>query len=212
MESREPLQHHGRRRVQRSPLAEQLIPSVVSRRTKRIVLFLLGVWFGGVLMVGVAAPAGFWAVDSVMASPPTLAAPVIKGAGPVAVRELLHYQIGEASRALFVIWGWVQIVLAGLVLLLLLFLSTSGKIEVGLSAAMAILALLANFVFIPRLTEVTRGSGAAKGSSAGATFQLLHGGFTAFELTTVVLGAMLLFLLFRPTSVAGGGGGDLGGN
>lgn len=167
---------------------------------------LTGAWLGAILMVALAAPAAFRSVDEVMSSPPPATAKMIKDLGPTAVREVLHYQVGEANRLMFETWGIVQMVLAGLIFLLLLFFSTVGRPALGLSLGMLLLALLMQFVMIPRIVESgrdMRASLSARPAAVMERFRMLHLGFTTFEMAVVLLGAILLILLLRNRRVGG---------
>lgn len=171
------------------------ISSTVSRRTRRLAVFLLGIWFGGILMLGVAAPSSFRAVDRVMAGRQEIVEIAVQKLGPVTTRDLLRFQIAETNRMMFSIWGWVQASLAVSLLLLLVFLSNAGRLSILCSALMAALAALSNFVLIPRIVELGRSN--VKGAGSAERFELMHSGFSAFQAAILVIGLVLLFSLFR---------------
>lgn len=171
------------------------ISSTVSRRSRRLAVFLLGIWFGGILMLGVAAPSSFRAVDRVMAERQGIVETAVEKLGPVTVRDLLRFQIAETNRMMFSIWGWVQSALAVSLLLLLVFLSNAGRLSILCSALMAALAGLSNFVLIPRIVELGRSN--LKGAGSAERFELMHTGFSAFQAAILMIGLVLLFSLFR---------------
>jgi len=161
---------------------------------------------GAILMVALAAPAAFRSVDGVMQAPPPATAKLIKEMGPSAVREILHYQVGEANRHMFETWGVVQLVLGVAVFLPLLFFSTVSRPVLGLSLGMLLLAALMEFLMIPRIVDAGRAIRAGisgQPSAAIERFRMLHLGFTAFELAVALLGAVLLVLLLRNRRTGG---------
>jgi hypothetical protein len=187
-------------RISTSSTAHNRISVETSWRTRRLAAILVSLWFGGILVVALAAPAAFRSVDAVMTAPPEVVAKTMQQIGPASMREILHYQVSEANRQLFDLWGWVQLTLGAVIFLMLLFLSTSGRATLGVSLAMLLLAALMHFLLIPRISEIGREMRAAmKAAPADALrrFQFLHLGFTAFELGVVVLGTVLLVLLLR---------------
>ncbi len=182
-------------------------PSVLNRISpessalvRRVTAVIIGIWFGGILLVALAAPATFRSVDSVLAAPPESVAKAVKTLGPGLTREILQFQIGEANRTLFAVWGWAQLGFGLTILILLLFMSNVGRPALGLSLAMMALAVLMNFVLIPGIADAGRGMRATlQTGPAGLAgrFRTMHIGFTVFELSVVALGSVLLFLLLR---------------
>lgn len=170
------------------------ISTGTSARTRRTVLFLMGLWCGGLLLVSLAAPTSFRAVDTTLQSMPQNLAQMFEQAGRDAVRELLRLQAAETNRTLFAWWGWIQFLLGLAVFMLLLFLSNTGKIVVGIAGLACGLTALMNFIVIPRMSETV----------ANEQFKLLHAGFSAFQVATLVLIAVLLVLLFRRTPMRSG--------
>jgi len=182
--------------------SDDRISSTVSRRSRRLAVFLLGIWFGGILMIGVAARASFRTVERVMAERPEVVDAAVEKLGPVTTRDILRYQIAEANRMMFSIWGWVQVALAATLLLLLLFLSNAGRFSIGCTMLMAALAALSNFVLIPRIVELGRSN--LKGAGSAERFELMHAGFSAFQAAILATGLALLFSLFRRRDVSSG--------
>ena len=174
-----------------------------SSLVRRLAAVLIGVWFGAILVVALGAPAAFHSVDGVLASPPPSVAKAVEALGPGPTRNILRYQVSEANRMLFEIWGWVQVGLGLTVVVLLLFLSNAGRSSLWLSVAMLAMAVMMNSLLIPRMED----TGRQMAFSVHATpaeladryqrFEWMHFGFSAFELIVVALGAILLVLLLR---------------
>ena len=192
----------ARRKTQASYGGER-ISSTVSRRSRRLAVFLLGLWIGGIVDISIAAPVSFRSVEKVMAERPEIVTSAIDKLGPVTMRDILRYQVAEANRMMFTIWGWVQCFLSLALLLLLIFLSNAGRLSLICSGLMSAVAALANFVLIPRIVELARTN--IKGAGSAERFELMHAGFTTFQATILVLGLVLLFSLFRRRERTGGG-------
>ena len=197
---------HQSARIRRSSSS---VHNQISRESswlvRRLAATLIGIWFGGILLVALAAPASFRSVDAVLASPPPAVEKAVEQMGPRTVHDILYYQVSEANRQIFESWGWVQLALGGVIFLMLLFLSTVGKTQIGISLCMFLLSLLMQFVLIPRISELGRLMRRGAQMQPGQLeerFRLLHLGFTTFELTVVVLGTILLLLLLRSRSAA----------
>jgi hypothetical protein len=192
----------AKRKTQASYGGER-ISSTVSRRSRRLAVFLLGLWIGGIVAISIAAPASFRSVEKVMAERPEIVTSAVDKLGPVTMRDILRYQVAETNRMMFTIWGWVQCFLSLALLLLLIFLSNAGRLSLICSGLMSAVAALANFVLIPRIVELARTN--IKGVGSAERFELMHAGFTTFQATILVLGLVLLFSLFRRRERTGGG-------
>jgi hypothetical protein len=164
---------------------------------RRVAAVLVSIWIGGIVMVALTAPASFGTVEPSLAAPAPAVAKVIKAVGPAAARDALRYQVAEVNRAMFDLWGWIQLGLGVAVFGLLLFASTVGRVSLAVALAMMALAAVMRLVLIPRIVELTREIQSAGGPGTAGKLQLLHGGYSAFQFTVVVLGAALLVLLLR---------------
>lgn len=130
-----------------------------------------------------------------MAERAEIVAATVDRIGPVTTRDILRYQVAETNRMMFSIWGWVQCFLSLSLLLLLIFLSNAGRLSLICSGLMTAVAALSNFVLIPRIVELARTN--IKGVGSAERFELMHAGFTTFQVTILVVGLILLFSLFR---------------
>lgn len=176
------------------------VPYETSSLLRRAASILIGIWFGGILMVALSAPAAFRSVDTHLAAPTEATAKALKALGPTTVREILHYQVGEANRLMFESWGWVQSALGAAIFVMLLFGTTVGRPALGIALGQFLMALLMQFIMIPRITEIgrqMRSGSTGQPQDLVARFRAMHLGFTAFELAVVLLGSALLVLLLR---------------
>jgi hypothetical protein len=177
-----------------------LVSPEASWRVRRFVAVLIGMWLGGILLVALAAPAAFRSVDSVMSMPPETVKKAMEKLGPTTLREILHYQVGEANRLLFEAWGTVQLVFGGLVFALLLFFTSTGRAALALAFSMFLLSGMMDLYLIPRITAIGREMRAyarLAPTEALGRFQILHAGFTVFELVVALLGLVLVVILLR---------------
>jgi hypothetical protein len=189
---------HGGAPEERTLLSSRTLRS--DRFARLALSVLIGVWFGGILVVALAVPRSFATVDQVMADPAPEAVKAIRDIGPIRARLLLRYQVSEANRAMLSLWGWAQLALALAVFGITLFGTKAQRLAVALAGAMLLIALVTNFLLVPRLEQISRGSDFAPALSAGPQsdrFMVLHRGFTAFEAVVGILGAVLLGMLFR---------------
>jgi len=183
------------------------------RLARRFLYFLVGVWFGLILSVGLGLPRGMSSVDQVMLAPAPEATEIIKEIGAVNARMLLRYQISEAHRHILGGWGWAQLGLGVLVFGVVLFGTSSGRLAIGLSAGMLALASLMSVFVIPRMEAISRTldfSPATGGAAADDLFELLHRGCVAFEAVIVILGVLLFGVLSKRRRNRSEGGRDDG--
>jgi hypothetical protein len=176
------------------------VSSEAARFFRQVAAVLLAMWFGGILVLGVGIPGTFGSVDGVLKAPPPEFKTTLETAGPANTRALLRYQVAEANGRLFETWAWVQSGLAVAILLVLLFATDCGKPSLLAAAGLAVLALLMQWMVIPRMRETSREAVTAAGqaaSDAAGRFVLLHRGFGAFEAVVVLLGLFLLARLLR---------------
>jgi len=193
-------EEHSSTSDSRTPLA-----AGVSARSRRLLSFVIGIWFGCILLVAFGVPSSFRSVDTALSNPPPAVQTALKALGEGTVRVVLRYQISEANRFLFLLWGWMQFALGVIVFGMLLFFTKSGRVALGIGGAMFLAAVMMNFVLVPRLNEISHQMDYSETArqEASSGFQLLHQGFTAFEGVIVVLGSVLLGLLLAGRAVSG---------
>lgn len=167
---------------------------------RRLSAIFLGAWLGAILMVALAAPAAFRSVDVTLKFRTPLVSQAIKALGEAGVHDLLRYQVGEANRQIFELWGTIQVIFGAVVFFLLLFFSHVRRLGLGVSLAMLLLSAAMDWLLIPTIVETGRKLHTAQGAQAQAAaqnFRALHTAFSTFEATVAVLGVLLLVLLLR---------------
>jgi hypothetical protein len=174
------------------------------RHTMRLASFVMGLWCGCILLIGVAVPVAFHSVDSVLDTPAFEARNMIDRLGPDDARMLLRYQIAESNRSLFIFWGWMQVGFGVALLLFLLFGTATGRISLSLAAMMLAIATWMNWKLIPRMDIMSRGldfKGPAERAGAAGQFVFLHRTFSALEGVIIVLCGILLVRFLRIRTV-----------
>lgn len=168
------------------------ISSSTSTRTRRIVVFLLGAWFGAMLLIVMLAPSTFRVADDMIWRKAESVTEIAKYADMAPVRKLMRDQASEVNRRMFDMWGWIQFAFASIVLGLLIFRSNATKLLLGLAGGSWVFAGLMNFVILPLIS----------GNVSRERFQMLHAGFGVFQLAIALLMGIVLFLLFDKRQAA----------
>ncbi len=166
---------------------------------QRLASLVLAVWIGGIVTVAIAAPIAFRAVDSLMANQPEMLTNAVRKIGPVPMYEVLRLLAGEVNRLLFQTFGYIQLALAAIVFMQVVFFSNLKKVGVFLSGLMLLISSAMGFVLIPQIARVGReiqASAAAK-AAGEERFQALHLAFTSFEIGLAIVGSLLLALLLQ---------------
>lgn len=151
-------------------------------------------------MAALAAPAAFSSVDVTLKFRTPAVNQAIKALGEGGVHDLLRYQVGEANRQIFELWGTLQVIYGAVVFFLLLFFSHVRRLGLGVSLAMLLLSAGMKWLLIPTIVETGRTLHTARGAQAEAAarnFRALHTAFSTFEAAVAVLGVLLLVLLLR---------------
>ena len=106
--------------------------------------------------------------------------------------------------------GWIQVGLSTVLFGVLLLLSTVGKVQLGISLAMAADSLLVKFLFIPNIDQFSRhlvAAEAAQGLQAvNQRYQMASLSFFVSQSVTLVLAGFLLMLLLRRSRASRWGG------
>jgi hypothetical protein len=166
---------------------------------RRIVCFILGLWFGGGLVMAWYGARSFSTVDDIMnASNPAFVLQT-KPLGQAATRLVLHYEVVEQNRWLFRNWEIFQIVLGLLFFGYLLFGTMEGKFSLSLCLAMVILTLVQRLGISPELGIIRRSMNyvpAEFTAQEHAKFWLLHNSYLGLEALKygigLVVGALAL--------------------
>jgi hypothetical protein len=120
--------------------------------------------------------------------------------GPERARQLLRYHTSEQNRMLFDQWGLVQIPIAILVLLLMLFATNGNKLVMVLSAAMLVSSGVLYWIIGPQASLASRAmafTSADDNVLERPVFWGQHQAYVMLDLTKIGLGVLLALVALR---------------
>ncbi len=168
---------------------------------RRLAAVWVAAWLGMILLVGALTIVTLNSPAALTAAPPEGYGKAVKLAGEPLLRELLNYQAAEINGAMLEVWGWIQVGLSAALFGVLLLLSTVGKVELGVSLAMAADSLLLKFVLIPNMDQLNRQVATAEAVKRLALvnqhYQMASMSFFISQSVTLLLAGFLLVLLLR---------------
>jgi hypothetical protein len=168
---------------------------------RRIAAVWVAAWMGMIAIVVALTMVALQSPNAFESAPPDSYVQAAKQAGEPLARELARYQAAQISGEMLSFWGWVQLGLAAALFGVLLLLSSVGKVELGLSLAMAADAVLLKFLLIPGMDQFTRqvtsGDAAKRLAALSGHYQMAATSFYVSQSVTLVLGGILLVLLLR---------------
>src|SRR3954453_3855363 len=109
---------------------------------RRIVSFVLGLWFGGGLLMAWYGARSFGTVEGIMNQSNPAFVVQTKPLGPAVTRHVLRYEVAEQNSWLFKNWELMQILLGLLLFCFLLFGTTEGKFTLLVSLMMVLLTII----------------------------------------------------------------------
>ncbi len=164
-------------------------------RAHTMAITILGVWLGATLWMWFVAGASFSTVDRVLKGPSAQFTDVTRPMGENQTRIVLRYLTSEVNRTCFRAYGWMQIAL-GVLLLMLLFIETPRDTKALLtSGAMVGLALVLTLIVTPQIVVLGRSLDFVPRSPPPpemARFRTLHAAFTGLDGVKLVAGLGLL--------------------
>ena len=119
--------------------------------TRRIVTFLLGIWVGCSLLLGYLTLENLRSPNLVLSSPAQAEAKTIEKIGQEDARLLLRHLAMEQSRSYLGAWEDAQLVLGVVLLLLLLMSSQTRMFPVLMAVAMLLAVLFQHFAVLPEM-------------------------------------------------------------
>ena len=161
--------------------------------SRRFACLLLGVWFGGELLLAWMGTLSLRSVDRLQSDPNPAATLHVKEAGAAGAR-LLRYQAAEDMRGLLYDWGLAEMGLGAFLLLFLLFGTEEGKVTLLVALVMLGLMLLQRLMFVPEMAALGRMLDFAPGKAFGAErakLGVLEDSYWGIELVKWGTGALL---------------------
>jgi hypothetical protein len=167
--------------------------------TRRVASFLLGIWIGCGLLMGLIAVQNLRSPALILTSPSDQATQIMKKLTPEESQLLLRYQAVEQNRRYLFLWEEIELGLA-LVLSACLFLGTQKRIfPQVLCAMMFVLVLFEHFAITPEMNYRGREADFPPGNrsfGAQARVWALDEVYLAAEGAKLVLGGILASYLF----------------
>ena len=125
--------------------------------SRRISVFLLGLWLGCLLFMGWVAMHNLGSVEPILKQSDRQLQREVKDIGYDRVKTLLRFEAAELNRFYFYNWEWIQMIL-GLITLVVLFDATNGsRLTLVLMAGVMLLLLVQHFLVEPEVLELGRG-------------------------------------------------------
>ncbi len=174
--------------------------------TRRIITFLLGIWIGCNVLLGYLTLENIQSPNLVLSSPVPAAGKIIEKVGQEPARELLRHLALQQTRLYLDRWGYCQLALGALLVLLLLAESRKRLFPMLLTAIMLGFTLFQQFGLLPELAFVSR---EADFPPASADFELrtkvytlsqFYIGCEAVKLLTAGVLVSYLFVFYGKTN------------
>ena len=118
-------------------------------------LSLMGAWLMGTAFLWVVATENFRRVDAVLSNPHPEFHQRLEPLPAGEARVVLRFLASELNRFYFTAWGWSQLVLGGVVLILSWRLGTD-RFDLGLLGAMWLLAAILAVSVTPSIIDIGR--------------------------------------------------------
>jgi hypothetical protein len=168
---------------------------------RRLAAVWVAAWMGMIVLIVTLTLVTLTSPATMVASPPDGYSKAVKLAGEPLMRELLRYQAAEINGEMLAAWGWIQLGLSVAIFGVLLLLSTVGKVQLGISLALAADSALLKFVLIPNLDQFSRQLTAVEAAQRLAFmnehYQMASMSFFVSQSVPLLLGCFLLVLLLR---------------
>jgi hypothetical protein len=171
-------------------------------RTQAVAIAILSLWIGLSLAMWFVATRSFRTVDRVLSQPRPEFARTVQPLSPDQTRIMLRHLASEINRALFGAYGWAQILLGVLLVLLLWRQTPRDSIGFAVSWVMLGLAVILTFVIQPWIVSIGRSIDFVPRQPAPPLmlrFWMLHGAFTGLDGVKCLagLGVLLRWILAK---------------
>ena len=164
-------------------------------RTHVVAVALLGAWIMSTLCMWFAATRSFATVESVLKNPTPQFVEITKPLPEGSTRVLLRHMASEINRSLFWGYGAAQIAFGAILLLIVLRQTPRHTLDIGLVAAMLVLAVVLTLVLTPLLVSVGRSIDFLPRNPLPPQmprFWMLHGAFTSLDGIKLLAGISLM--------------------
>ena len=165
---------------------------------KLILVFLLGAWSGGTLFMWSVAIQNFEVVNNILEGEHAEVRQTASSLEPGGLRLLLRYQASEVNRLFFDKWGFVQLPIAALVMVLAW--KQDGKLIRAAAVVMLLICLALQFSVVPetiRLGRIIDFLPRDPVPPEAAPFWRLHHTYTGLDMLKFLLGLASIGVLLR---------------
>jgi hypothetical protein len=156
---------------------------------------ILGAWLGGTLFMWFAATRSFRTVDRVLTASRPEFQQAVQPLGHDQIRVVLRYLASEINRTYFRLYGWVQILLGLILVLLLARQVPRDTVALVLASVTLGLVLSLTLVIQPQIVSLGRSIDCVPRNPAPPAiprFWMLHGAFTGLDGVKWLAGLALL--------------------
>ncbi len=164
-------------------------------KVQGISIAVLSLWVGWTLFMWFAATRSFRTTDLVLKSPPPEFSRIAPGLSPESTREMLRYVASEINRTYFRAYGWGQIALGSVLLLLFLFKTPRDTFGLVVVAGMLFIVLILTLGVMPQIIALGRNIDFLPRTPAPADYQRfwkMHMTFTGLDSAKLLAGLALL--------------------
>ena len=169
------------------------------KRATLLLLFLVGVWSGGSVFMWQVAIQNFAVAEHLSVSSDEGLRDAVHGLSDEGLRSALRFQASEVNRLFFRVWGWVQLPIAVLALLLVRA-ARCGRIALVMAGVMLLIAVGLAVQVVPETVRLGRLIDFAAESSlqdVRGSFWALHHTYTALDMLKFVLGLGVASIAWR---------------
>lgn len=169
--------------------------TLVVGRGQVATMILIGMWVGWTLFMWFAATRSFRTVDAILRSSNPQFAETARALTPDQTRMLLRHSASEINRTYFHVYGWAQVALGLVVLVLLWFQSPRDTFSLTVAGVMLGLVLILTLFVTPQIVALGRSIDFAPRTPAPPVmprFWMLHGAFTGLDSVKLLAGLVLL--------------------
>jgi len=164
-------------------------------RIQAVAIAILGLWIGLTLAMWFVATRSFRTVDRVLSQPGPEFTRTVQPLGQDQTRVMLRHLASEINRTLFGFYGWAQILLGALLVLLLWRQTPRDTIGFAGAWVMLGLAVILTFIIQPWIVSIGRSIDFVPRQPAPPVmprFWMLHGAFTGLDGVKCLAGLGLL--------------------
>ena len=169
--------------------------------TRLLITAILGLWLGWTLAMWFAATRSFRTVDRILKKPNAQFSQALQPLTADQGRVLFRYIASEANRTYFAAYGWSQIVIGSVLLILVWREPPRDTVAISLAGVMLALVLLLTWIVQPMIVSLGRSIDFIPRNPAPAQmprFWMLHGAYTGLDAVKLLAGLGLLArLLFK---------------